>query len=86
MANPRSRTSGIVSRIEVPQPGRMQLEVFNIAGQKVRTLIDETKLPGSYSVTWDGRDEYGEAVSSGVYLYRLKVGEAVETKKMVLLK
>ena len=52
----------------------------------MRTLVDEEILPGTYSVTWDGRDEKGNEVSSGVYFYQLRAREQTETKKMVLLK
>jgi hypothetical protein len=62
------------------------LEVFNILGQKVVTLLDEEMAPGQYSVVWDGTDERGDHSASGVYLYRLKVGDASQTKKMLLLK
>ncbi|UCB53394.1 MAG: M6 family metalloprotease domain-containing protein [Candidatus Zixiibacteriota bacterium] len=68
------------------RPAHTTLRVFNIIGQLVRTLVDEEKLPGAYSVTWDGKDEKGDQVSSGVYFYQLKAREQTETKKMVLLK
>jgi hypothetical protein len=62
------------------------LEVFNILGQKIKILLDENLAPGQYSVVWDGTDEYGEHSASGIYLYRLRVGDADRTKKMMLLK
>ncbi|MDH4223070.1 MAG: T9SS type A sorting domain-containing protein, partial [candidate division Zixibacteria bacterium] len=62
------------------------LSVYNILGQKVRTLVDEERLPGEYKVIWDGRDERGNEVSSGIYFYQLKTKDHTETKKMVLLK
>lgn len=62
------------------------LKVYNILGEKVKTLFDEAKYPGNHSVTWDGTNERGEKVSSGVYLYRLTTGKYSETKKMTLLK
>jgi immune inhibitor A len=62
------------------------LKIFNIIGQLVRTLVDEERLPGTYPVTWDGKDETGNEVSSGVYFYQLKAKDQTETKKMVLLK
>jgi hypothetical protein len=64
----------------------IKLEIFNILGQMVRTLIDQPLPPGQHSVSWDGTDDYGDRASSGVYLYRLKVGADSQTKKMVLLK
>ena len=48
----------------------VQLEIFDVAGRKVRTLLSERQAPGFYEVLWDGRDEGGVYVASGVYLYR----------------
>jgi len=62
------------------------LTIFNILGQKVRTLVDEEKLPGEYKVIWDGKDETGKDVASGIYFYKLKSGEFNQTKKMLLLR
>jgi hypothetical protein len=52
----------------------------------VRTLVDEHRAPGSWSVQWNGEDNHGTRVASGVYFYRMRAGEFVDTKKMVLLK
>jgi M6 family metalloprotease-like protein len=65
---------------------RTTLKIYNIRGQLVRTLIDEDKPGGSYAVLWDGRDENGKAVSSGIYFYKLTAGSSSEVKKMILLK
>jgi C1A family cysteine protease len=62
------------------------LEIFNLRGQKVRTLLDNPRKPGSYVVRWDGKDDHGKSVGSGIYLYRIVAGEFNSTKKMVLLK
>ena len=67
-------------------PIHTTLTIYNILGQKVRTLVDEDKLPGNYNVIWDGRDQMGNQVSSGIYFYQLKAGNYKETKKMSLLK
>jgi hypothetical protein len=65
---------------------RVRLWVLDIAGRIVTTLVDEDQGGGSYRVTWQGRDNRGEAVSSGVYFYVLDVGGQRRTKKLVLLK
>jgi flagellar hook assembly protein FlgD len=65
---------------------RVQLKIYNLLGELVRVIVDEHKFPGRYTVEWDGRNEFGEAVSSGIYLYQLVAGEFRETKRMVLLK
>jgi hypothetical protein len=62
------------------------LKVYNVLGQLVKILVDEDKHPGSYQVVWDGKDQNGEEVSSGIYFYKLKAKDYTETKKMVLLK
>jgi hypothetical protein len=66
--------------------GRVQLDVYNMIGQKITTLVDGDFNSGSYNVIWNGRDASGNAVSSGIYYYRLKTNSQVETMKMTLLK
>jgi len=66
--------------------GDVELAIFNVAGQKIATLVQGEHNAGSYSVIWNGKDSYGKAVSSGVYYYRLKADGRVETMKMTLLK
>lgn len=68
------------------RPHRTTLKIYNIAGQKVRTLVDKRQAPGYYSVAWHGRDGLGKEVSSGIYFYRLQAGSYTEIKKMVFLK
>lgn len=65
---------------------RTTLKIYNILGQEVRTLVDEVKQPGYYTVTWNGRDHSGNEVASGAYFYRMKAGDFVATRKMLLLK
>ncbi len=68
------------------QPTAVTLRVYNLFGQRVRTLIDTQKQAGSYRVCWDGKDDGGKPVASGVYLYRIKAGEYSQTRKMVILR
>lgn len=70
----------------VPNAEHVTVEIINLMGQKVRTLVDETVGAGVHSVEWDATNDYGEKVSSGMYFYRLKVGAAAQSKKMTLLK
>jgi hypothetical protein len=72
----------------LPQPGRAALAVYNVAGQKVRTLIDRTMVAGYHSVRWDGRDDAGAKAGNGVYLYRLEAGRPAftRTKRLLLVK
>ncbi len=62
------------------------LEIFNIAGEKVRVLLDQRQTAGSHQIFWDGTDFLGKSLPSGIYLYKLKVGEETSVKKMVLIK
>jgi flagellar hook assembly protein FlgD len=72
------------SKFKVPLP--TTLKIYNILGQKVRTLVDEPKRAGNYEVVWDGKDDNGKEVASGIYFYQLKAGDFTEAKKMLLLK
>jgi hypothetical protein len=71
---------------DIPKATHVRLEVFNVLGQRVTTLVDEYQEAGSKSVTWDGRDRSGSAVASGVYFYHIDAGEFSETLKMMMLK
>lgn len=68
------------------EPSRVKLVVYNLLGQKVVTLIDKEMPAGSNTIIWDGKNELGEEVSSGVYFYRLEAGELQETKKMMIVR
>ena len=62
------------------------LRIYNVLGEVVKTLVNEPKSPGVYYEVWDGKDNQGNQVASGIYFYRLSAGKFSETKKMVLLK
>jgi hypothetical protein len=63
------------------------IDIFNIKGQKINSLVNEQLLKGEHSITWNGEDELSKTVSSGVYLYKLKVNGKIEAvKKCMLLK
>jgi hypothetical protein len=70
----------------VAKENPVQITIYNVNGQKVRTLVAETCIPGRYSAVWDGRDDGGIAVATGMYLYRLRVGPYSSVKKMLMLK
>ena len=71
---------------QLPQAGEVSLKIYNIKGELVRTLVAEHKPAGSHTVLWDGRNQAGMEVSSGIYLYRMVSGEFRATKKMVMIK
>ncbi len=68
------------------RPIHITLKIYNIQGQLVKTLVDEDKSPGSYSIIWDGKDNSGKEVSSGIYFYQLKAGSFKDCKKLLLIK
>lgn len=73
-------------RFSLPSSERVTLNVYSASGALVRTLVDGVQPTGSHSFTWNGVDNRGNAVSSGVYFYRLTAGKFNDTRKMVLLK
>ena len=71
----------------LPEAGQVQLDIYNIKGQKVKTLLDCYMSPGRSEMLWNSKDDNGKRVSSGVYFYRLNVNDKIEKiKKMLLLK
>jgi hypothetical protein len=72
-------------KYELTQAGRVVLKVYNIIGEEICTLVDEVKPAGLFEVLWDGRDNTGHRVASGVYLYQLEAQGFVQTRKMLLL-
>jgi hypothetical protein len=62
------------------------MQVYNVLGQQVETLVDETKRAGLHTVTWTGTNRYGERVGSGVYFVRMEAGSTRETQKVVLVR
>jgi PKD repeat protein len=75
-----------VIRFSLEDAGHVSLKVYDAAGRRVRTLVNDTRTPSEYSVTWDGRDDAGAGVAAGVYLYRLETAQGTETRRMVLVK
>jgi len=70
----------------VPKQSDISIKIYNLLGQEIRTLVNGSKAQGRYSVTWDGKDNAGRAVSTGIYFYRLNAPNFVETRKMVMIK
>lgn len=84
--NPTTRIQFRVQSIEYRGPLHTTLTIYNVLGQKVRTLVDEPKRAGSYEVIWDGKDDQGKEATSGIYFYQLRVKDQTLTKKMLLLR
>ena len=73
-------------KLELADSGKIELAIYNIKGQKVKTLLNCTTAPGTYECNWNGKDELGKSVSSGQYLVKLKQNEKETAKKIMLLK
>ncbi|MCF8242027.1 MAG: T9SS type A sorting domain-containing protein [Melioribacteraceae bacterium] len=82
--NPFNPTTQL--RFAIPDAGLVSLKIYNMLGQEVTTLISGYKEVGTYNVAWNGTDNFGNKVTSGVYIYRITAGDFVQTKKMILLK
>jgi hypothetical protein len=83
---PNPFNPGTVICFDLPRNTRVELSVFNILGQRVATLVNGPVTAGQHQIVWDGCNDSGAAVSSGVYLYRLKTPARAVTRRMVLMK
>jgi hypothetical protein len=82
--NPFNPTTRVA--FDMPAAGDVEITVFNVLGQRVTDLVNGYREAGSYEVIWDGKDDAGQSVASGVYFYRIKTDQFNDTKKMLLLK
>ncbi len=73
-------------RYSIPKASLVTVSIYNILGQEVRTLVNESQVAGNYSVQWNGKNNFGMQVGTGVYIYRVVAGLNVASKKMILLK
>ncbi|HDY90126.1 MAG TPA: T9SS type A sorting domain-containing protein [bacterium] len=82
--NPFNPSTAI--RFALPHEGTVQLSIYNIMGQRVRTLIDASMIAGIHRVQWDGKDDQSLEMSTGIYFLRLMMGDMMATHRMVLIK
>jgi flagellar hook assembly protein FlgD len=82
--NPFNPTTTI--SFELPKKSRVVLDIFNLLGRRVKALHDGIMPAGTHSIIWNGLNEAGEEVTSGIYFYRLRSDDRTACKKMVLLK
>ena len=82
--NPFNPTTTI--NYSLKENSKVSLDIYNIKGQKVKQLISGQLSAGQHSVVWNGKDDNGKSVSSGIYFYKMKTGNYNETRKMLLLK
>jgi hypothetical protein len=83
---PNPFNQATVIRYGLPKSGRVKLEVFNILGEKVRTLFDGEQGAGYYTIRWDGLNDSGKEVSSGIYFYGLDAGTLRQNRKLLILR
>jgi hypothetical protein len=79
--NPSTNIPFILAR-----SGLVTIKIYDLMGREIITLLDSDKNEGSYHVTWLGKDKFGESMPSGIYIYQIKSGELIRSKKMHLLK
>jgi hypothetical protein len=84
--NPFNTNTIIRYSLDISRATHTTLKIYNILGKEVRTLVDDWESTGKYQIRWNGKDNYGKEVASGIYFYRLRVGDRSETKKLLLLK
>ena len=84
--NPFNPSTRITYVVQSPTAVRVNLDVFDVRGRLVRQLVHDRASTGQVVVAWDGRDDDGGEVSSGVYFYRLVAGSTTITRRMTLLK
>ncbi len=71
---------------DIPEIANVRIDMYNILGQKVRTLVNGTHQPGVYHVRWNGTNDFGNPLSSGMYFYRISSEQFISVKKLVLMK
>lgn len=75
-----------VIKYQLPAPTHVRLEIFNILSQKIKTLVNRKQPADFYKIEWDGRNEVGQPVGSGIYFYQIKAGRFTATRKMILMR
>ena len=83
---PNPFNNDTVIRFALPQPAAVELTVYNLAGQQVAQLWRGQRPAGNYALNWDGRNDRGRALATGVYIYRLRAGDLVRSRKLLLLR
>ena len=73
-------------KYEIPKTSKVEINVYDISGQRVKTLVDEIKAPGYWSTYWDGSNNFGQRVSSGMYLYTIVTKQYKKSRKLIFMK
>ena len=83
---PNPFNSSTTIKYQLPEATEVKLEIYNLLGQRIRTLVDQSQPPGSYLIRWDGADDFNQPVGSGVCLYQLKTKNSIQTNKLIILR
>ncbi len=75
-----------IIRFQLPKSAEVKIEIYNLLGQKIRTLLFEQKTAGIHAIKWDGKDDLGRSIVSGVYFISLEVEQFRQVNKLVLLR
>jgi hypothetical protein len=73
-------------KFDMKEKGLVALRIYDVSGRLVRTLVDEARDAGAYTIRWDGRNNIGAEVASGIYFYKMETAGFLATKKLVLLR
>lgn len=73
-------------QFDLTQAGKTEVKIFNIKGQKVKTLLDQELEAGIHNIVWSGKDDNGKRVTSGIYFYKVTVNKQEKIKKMIMIK
>ena len=82
--NPFNPTTEI--QFALPERGNVDLAIYNTLGQRIRTLVSGVRSAGVFTVTWDGKNDLGKPVTSGIYMYKIVSGQHQAIRKMILMK
>jgi hypothetical protein len=84
--HPNPFNSSTLIQYSLPKRAHVTVEIFNLLGQRVRSLVDGEQSVGRYAIEWDGRSDNSHVLATGVYFYRVAADDHIEVKKMLLLK
>ena len=82
--NPFNPTTEI--KYELPNKSLVNITIYDVVGRKIKSLVNQEQISGSYSLQWDATNSVGESIPAGMYIYTIQAGKYTSTKKMVLLK
>ncbi len=85
-AYPNPFNPSTIISFDLAEKSGVSLEIFDITGRKICTLVNEIKEAGTYQVIWNGQDDYGKKVASGLYVYRIEAGNFIQSKKLLFMK